>query len=150
MSNKTQLEQQIRKDLLLARKNKDTVAFNILSLLVTEINNLSIENNRKPLTEKQIYGIIKKLVKSLRDSIAIYKSQGSSDLLNEDEAQLKILEKYLPTMLSEEQLRKIVQDTVKKVGNNMGAIMKSVLSEYGASVDGSLLAKIVRDVLSNS
>ena len=96
--------------------------------------------------------IIRKLVKQRKDSADIYKEQNRPDLVDDEINQITYLEKYLPAQIDEEEVRKIVQEVVLKVGAtsfaDMGKCMSLLMKRLNGKADGSLISRLVKDELS--
>lgn len=149
-ATKSKLEQAIRSAFLRARVAKDNVTTNILSILLTEIENKSLLKNREPLTEAEIVSILRKMIRNLEETIEIYKKQNKQELLAEEQKQLEVLKEFLPKPLDENEVRELVKQSIDKLGRDMGKIMKYMMENYGARVDSRVLANIVRDEISNA
>ena len=96
--------------------------------------------------------LIAKLVKQRKDSAAIYIEQNRPDLAVDEVNQLAYLEPYLPAHMGEEEVRKVVQDVIAKVGasspTEMGKCMGLLMGRLNGKADGSLISKIVKEELS--
>ncbi len=149
-AQKTQLEQAIRSEFLRARVAKDRVTTGILSILLTEIENKSLLKDRKPLSEPEIVGILRKMIRNLEETIGIYKQQNKQELLAEEQKQLEILKKFLPQPLTEAEIKDLVKDAIGKLGKDMGKIMQFMREKYGAHLDSRVLADIVRNEISKA
>jgi hypothetical protein len=96
--------------------------------------------------------LIAKLVKQRKDSAAIFTEQNRPDLAVDEVNQLSYLKPYLPVQMGEEEVRKVVQDVIVKVGASstadMGKCMGPLMVRLNGKVDGSLISKIVKEELS--
>lgn len=148
---KAALEERIRADLQQAVRTKDTLVLNILSLLVTSLDNASIAKNREALTADEVERVTNKLAKEVEESISIYDKAGRKDLLAEEQAQLKILKRYLPEAMSNEELEQIVKNTITSLKVSgpqaMGQVMGKVREQVGNRADGAVIAAMVREQL---
>ena len=143
------LLEQLKKDSLTARKEKDTVKSNLLSILISEsVMTGKNDGNREP-TEDEIIGIIKKFLKSNKESIAALEKDGR-DFSKEKEEE-NILNSYLPKQLSEAEIEKIVGEYIAKLPEKspkfMGKIMGDLKSEYSGLFDGQTASQIVKKLL---
>lgn len=120
----------ITDDIKEAMKAHDNTKRDCLRSVVSEIKNQTV-NAGKELTESICLSVLKKAVKQRNDSIASFKAGGRDDLAEKEEAELKIIEAYLPKMKSELEVQTIVLDLINKnkieeTKQNMGKIMKLV------------------------
>ena len=95
--------------------------------------------------------IIKKNIKSRKDSIEQYTKGNRTDLADQEKAELEILEKYMPAQMGEDEVRKIVLDVISKSEavstSDFGRIMGAVMKEVGNKADGGLVGKVVKEEL---
>lgn len=122
--------EKITDDIKEAMKAHDNTKRDCLRSVVAEIKNQTV-NAGKELTESICLSVLKKAVKQRNDSIASFKAGGRDDLAEKEEAELKIIEAYLPKMKSELEVQTIVLDLINKnkieeTKQNMGKIMKLV------------------------
>lgn len=144
------MENQIDNDLKLALKSGDKFTLSVLRMLKSEIINESRKGSIHTLTDDEVLKVIKKGVKTRKDSIEEYKKYGKLDTVNELAKEVDILNKYLPQEMSEEEIIKIVNEVFEELKpssmKDMGNIMK-VISSKITNADMSLVSKIVKDKL---
>ena len=135
-----------------AMRSKDSVKLNTLRFLQSAIKNREIELRPNPMTDDESMSVIKKLVKQRKESIEQYKAGNRQDLVDQETAELKILETYLPAQMSKEQVEKLVLDVISSMGaktiKEMGPVMKEVLAKSGGAADNKLVSELVRSKLS--
>lgn len=143
--------EKITKDLTEAMKAKDTFRTSVLRMLKSALKNEEI-NKKSPLTDDEVLVIIKKQVKTRKDSMNEYASYNRMDLSDSLQKEIDILNEYLPEELSDEELEKIVKETITKVKaesiKQMGMVIKTISSEYGARCDMAKVSKLVKERLS--
>lgn len=143
--------EKITKDLTEAMKAKDTFRTSVLRMLKSALKNEEI-NKKSPLTDDEVLAIIKKQVKTRKDSMNEYASYNRMDLADSLQKEIDILNEYLPEELSDEELEKIVKETITKVKaesiKQMGMVIKTISSEYGARCDMAKVSKLVKKKLS--
>ncbi len=143
--------EKITKDLTEAMKAKDTFRTSVLRMLKSALKNEEI-NKKSPLTDDEVLAIIKKQVKTRKDSMNEYASYNRMDLSDSLQKEIDILNEYLPEELSDEELEKIVKETITKVKaesiKQMGMVIKTISSEYGARCDMAKVSKLVKERLS--
>ena len=143
--------EKITKDLTEAMKAKDTFRTSVLRMIKSALKNEEI-NKKSPLTDDEVLAIIKKQVKTRKDSMNEYASYNRMDLADSLQKEIDILNEYLPEELSDEELEKIVKETITKVKaesiKQMGMVIKTISSEYGARCDMAKVSKLVKEKLS--
>ena len=144
------MENQIDNDLKLALKSGDKFTLSVLRMLKSEIINESRKGSLHTLTDDEVLKVIKKGVKTRKDSTEEYKKYGKLDTVNELAKEVDILNKYLPQEMSEEEIIKIVNEVFEELKpssmKDMGNLMK-VISSKITNADMSLVSKIVKDKL---
>lgn len=144
------MENQIDNDLKLALKSGDKFTLSVLRMLKSEIINESRKGSLHTLTDDDVLKVIKKGVKTRKDSIGEYKKYGKLDTVNELAKEVDILNKYLPQEMSEEEIIRVVDEVFEELKpssmKDMGNLMK-VISSKITNADMSLVSKIVKDKL---
>lgn len=144
------LKEQIENDLKNSMKSGDNIIRGVLRMLFSDIKNVEI-NERKEINDEKIIEIIKKNIKSRKDSIEQYTKGNREDLANQEKNELEILEKYMPEQMSEDEVRKIIISIIKKSeavsASDFGKIMGAVMKEIGNKADGNLVGGIVKEEL---
>lgn len=148
------LEEKILNDYKEAMKNKDTVKSSTLSFLRAEMMNVAIEKRKKLLDDNEVISVIKRQIKQHQDSIEQFQKGQRLDLVDKETKELKILESYLPPQLSNEEVKKIIEEVIVEVGaqgpGDMGRAMKEVMARIGQSADGKLVSELVKERLSKT
>ena len=106
----------------------------------------------KTLAEADVFQVLHTLVKQRKDSIDQFNRGGRSDLVAREEAELKILESYLPASVSEDEIKKTISEVVAELQatspKDLGKVMKSVMGRFaGKIVDGKLISDLVKTQL---
>ena len=144
------LLENIRKDMLNASKQGDDITVDILKLVIADIRNEQIALD-KELTDEDVLKVLRKQEKKIKDSIEQYTNMGRDDLVSRESAQLKVIEKYLPSLMSEDEITKIVSrviaDTNASGIQSMGLVMGSVMKELNGKADGNLVKDVVGKLL---
>jgi uncharacterized protein YqeY len=141
---------QIREDMKQAMRNKDTVALNTLRGLMAACTNEVVAQGGRPqdaITDELVAGVVKRLVKQRKDSVEQYKSGGRDDLVANEQAELAILENYLPEMMSREQIAEIAAKKKEELGitdaSKAGILVGAVMKETQGNADGSTVKEVV-------
>lgn len=145
------LKQQFVNDYKETMKAKDEVGKNTINMARAAIKQYEIDN-REEIDEAGIIAIISKQVKMRKDAERDFEAGGRMDLVESTRAEIRILERYLPEQLSDEKIREIVETKAKELGvesgkQNMGKLMKPVMSEIKGLADGNTVRKIIEDFL---
>ena len=144
----------INQDLKSAMIAKDAQKVSVLRMLISAINNEAIALGKKDqgLNEDEELKVIKREVKKRKDSIEQFTAGNRQDLADNEKKELLILDIYLPQEMSEDEVRQIVEQTVSEMGevlpNQFGEVMKNVMAKTKGSADGSVVSKIVKEILS--
>ena len=142
---------QIKNDMNDALKNGEKVKANTLRLLLSNINNKSIELGNE-LDDKQILQVIQKASKRHKESIRMYKEAGRDDLVAQEELELAIIEHYLPSMMNEKELNILIDTVIQEVGatnmTDFGKAMSEVMKRGAGQVDGGMAQKLLKSKLS--
>ena len=146
------LQENVNEQLKAAMKAKDTVALESLRAIKTAIMMTQTQAGAKELSPDDEIKIVQKLVKQRKDSAAIFIQQGRVDLAEPEEAQIKIIEQFLPEQLDEATISEIVVGIITKTGaagmQDMGKVMGMASKEMAGKADGKTISSIVRQKLS--
>ncbi|AKA35709.1 GatB/YqeY domain-containing protein [Flagellimonas lutaonensis] len=148
------LQEKVMVEMKAAMKAKDSVALESLRAIKSAILLAKTEKGASgELTEEEEVKLVQKLVKQRKDSAAIYKEQGRDDLAQPELAQVAVIEKFLPEQLTEEEIEKVVVQTIDSLGasgmQDMGKVMGVVTKELAGQADGKTISSIVRTKLSS-
>ena len=140
----------LREDLKKAITSKDKMATNAIRSVIAAIGN---EGKDAENSEEKVLKTIKKEIKKRKDAIDLYKENNRDDLRDIEEGELKILEKYLPEQMSEEEVKKEVlkiYDSLESAENaNMGTLMKESMKQLSGKADNGAISKIAKEIISN-
>ncbi len=145
------LNEKFQKDLKEAMKNGDTVTVGVLRLLRTRLKEALVAKKRQDLSQEEIYRIIVSEVNKRKEAIDLFKKGGREDLAQRELKEIEVLESYLPPRLSEEELRSQAMAAIEEVGasspKDLGKVMKVLMPRVTGRADGSVVNKIVRELL---
>jgi len=146
------LKEQINNDLKEGIKRKDKVRTDTLRGLKSAIRYAEIEEG-SDLEETGILAVVAKQAKQRRDSIAEFEKANRTDLVEQESAELVILEQYLPAQLSEEEIKEKAKVVIAELGvtdiKGMGQVMKQLMADLKGQADGKVVNQIVRQLLNN-
>lgn len=148
------MHDKIQEQIKEAMRAKDSVRLTtlrgVLAAFVSEVMNLK----RKPqdrLGDPEAIAVIRKLVKQRKDSIEQFEKGQRIDLADSERSELKILEEFLPAQMSEEKVREIVLKKKEEMNivdkSKMGQLMGAVIKEAKGEADGSVVKRIVEEIL---
>ena len=148
------ISQQITEDMKTAMREKNTLALNTIRMLKSSIKNAAIEKGGADaeLDDAEVVAVIRKEVKKRQDSIEQYTTAGRQELVEQEEAEMAVLNGYLPEPLSEEKIAEIIDAAIAEVGatsrKEMGQVMKIVQEKTEGRADGKTLSQAVMAKLS--
>ena len=142
----------LQEELKAAMKAKDKATLIGLRNIIGKIKIRQIDKGGD-ITDQDCIQILHSSAKQLKDSILQYKKGERDDLAEVEEFELKLVEKYLPEQLSENDLRSLIRKTIKSTGaqsmQDMGQVMGTVMKELAGSVDGKMVQRIVLEQLNS-
>ena len=142
---------QIQNEMKTALKNGEKVKANTLRLLISKLKNKEIEVGSS-LDDKQILQVIQKTAKQHKESIKMYKDGNREDLVTQEQAELDIVEKYLPSMMDKNEVTTIVKSIIKETGAttmaDFGKVMPQVMKKGAGKIDGNMAVAILKSKLS--
>ncbi|AIY13231.1 MULTISPECIES: GatB/YqeY domain-containing protein [Cellulophaga] len=146
------LQDQVMTEMKTAMKAKDKVALESLRAIKSALLLMQTENGSgEAISEDAEIQLVQKLVKQRKDSAAIFIEQGREDLAAPELEQVAIIEKFLPEQLSEEEIEKVVVQTIEATGaagmKDMGKVMGMVSKELAGQADGKTISMIVKKKL---
>jgi uncharacterized protein YqeY len=150
MSLQSQIEEKLNQSL----KNKDKSLYPTLRLIVSVIKDLVIANRTKEIkviSDQDVMGILKKMVKQRNESCEVYKKAQRTELLEIETKEIEIISSFLPKQLSEQDTKKLCEEVIKKIGassiKDMGKVMGDLKKTHGDVLDFSKVGSIIKTVL---
>jgi len=141
----------LQEELKSAMKAKDKAALTGLRNILGKLKTRQIDKGES-LTEQECIKILQSLAKQLKDSIIQYEGGGRNDLAEIEAFELKLIEKYLPEQLLEDDVRNLVRKTIESTGaesiRDMGRVMGVAMKKLAGSADGKIVQNIVQEELS--
>lgn len=142
---------QIRKDMFEASKKGRSFESDILKMAIASVKNEEVKKSES-LENAEVERILRTEVKKIKDSISQYEDMGRNDLAEEEKKQLAVLEKYLPELMSEEEVKKVVEAKAFEMGissvSDTGKLMGIVMKDLSGKADGAIVRQIVQEILS--
>ncbi len=147
-----EIREKITADVKAAMIAKDSIKLGALRMLQAAIKNKEIEMRPDPITPEEVQNVIKKLAKQRKESIDQFQQAGRQDLVDQETAELKVLEVYLPAQMSREQIEALVTEVIAALGaktvKDMGPVMKEVIAKSGGAADNKLVSEVIKSKLS--
>ncbi len=145
------VQAKLNEDMVAAAKAKDKIRLSALRMLKTALHNKEIDLMR-PLNETETMQVLSGLVKQRKDSIEQFAKGGRQDLVEKEEAELKVLQGFMPSQLSDEEVEGIIRKAIADVGatsvKDMGKVMKVLMPQITGRADGKAAGEKVKALLS--
>jgi uncharacterized protein YqeY len=145
------LTERIESDLKAALKASDRLRLSTLRLIKAALKNKEIEKG-STLNDDEVAGLLSSLAKQRKESISEFRKGGRTDLAEKEEAELRILQEYLPQELSPEELDRLIKETISEVSASstadIGKVMKAIMPKVRGRADGRVVNERVRAALS--
>jgi uncharacterized protein YqeY len=146
------LQEKIQSHIADAMRTRDSLRLNTLRMMKTAVRNREIEK-MKPLEENEVIAVFNTLVKQRKDSVEQFRKGDREELAQKEEAEIKIIEEYLPAAASEEDIRRAIDEAIQETGaasmKDMGKVMKAAVARLaGKSADGGRISQMVKEKLS--
>ena len=150
------LRKKINEQFNAALKSKNKTFISTFRLILAAIKDRDIANRssgkKEEVKDAEIIKVLRKMKKQRQESADLYKKGGRQELLDAEEAEMKIIDSFLPKQLDEDETKKICQEVIKSLGvssvKDMGKIMGSLKKKYSDSIDFSKANTIVKGLLS--
>tara|TARA_B100000902_G_scaffold182454_1_gene175223 strand:+ start:315 stop:770 length:456 start_codon:yes stop_codon:yes gene_type:complete len=143
--------QQIENDLKNALKNQDKIKAGVLRLLISKCKNKSIATG-SPLNDSDVMKVLQTAAKQHKESIKLYKEGDRTDLVDQETAELSIVEEYLPSMMTEDEIKSIISSVIDETGASsmadFGKVMPQVMKQGAGKIDGGVAQQILKELLS--
>jgi hypothetical protein len=138
-------------EMVIAAKARDKVRLSAIRMLKTALHNKEIDLMR-PLNESETLQIISGMVKQRKDSIEQFAKGGRTDLVEKEEAELKVVQEFMPAQMSDDEVVSIIQKAIAEAGavsvKDMGKVMKVLMPQLTGKADGKMVGEKVKELLS--
>ncbi|MEI6610709.1 MAG: GatB/YqeY domain-containing protein [Deltaproteobacteria bacterium] len=138
-------------EMVIAAKARDKVRLSAIRMLKTALHNKEIDLMR-PLNESETLQIISGMVKQRKDSIEQFAKGGRTDLVEKEEAELKVVQEFMPAQMSDDEVVSIIQKAIAEAGavsvKDMGKVMKILMPQLTGKADGKMVGEKVKELLS--
>ena len=149
------LREKINEHFNSALKSKNKTLVSTLRLVLAAIKDKDIANRsnekKEVIKDEEILKLLRKMKKQRQESVDLYKKGGRQELLQAEEAEIKVIDSYLPKQLGEEETQKICKEIISSLGatsiKDMGKIMGVLKKEYGDVLDFSKVSNLIKEIL---
>ena len=144
------LKEKLLADMKEALKAKDSLRLNTIRSVISAIKNQEIDL-RKEIEEEEILTLVTREVKKRKEASALFKKGRRTDLMEKEDQEMVVLQVYLPEQVSEEVLRKRIQEVIAETGaegmKDFGKIMKALVPEFKGKADNALIKDLAGEFL---
>jgi uncharacterized protein YqeY len=145
------LQDNIQSQITDAMRSKDALRLSVLRMMKSAVKNKEVEK-MKSLEEPEVLAVLNSLVKQRRDSVEQFRKGGREELAQKEEAEIKIVEEFLPAAASDEDIRNAIDAAIRETGaasiKEMGRVMKAALTQLaGKTADGGRVSQLVKEKL---
>ena len=145
------LLEKISTDIMAAMKAREMEKLEALRGIKSALLLANTAEGGKEITPEDELKILQKLVKQRKESAEIYKTQNRQDLYEVEINQAKVIEAYLPAQMSEDEIKKIIQDIIAQTGassiKDMGKVMGMAAKQLAGKADNSMVSRLVKEML---
>ena len=146
------MKQNLLNDLVTAMKSQDKETLSVLRMVKGAIQ-LEEINKKSELSDEDFIGVVSKQIKTRKESIAEFEKAGRTDLVEQTQKEIEILNKYMPEQLSEEEVLKVIDEAFNTVNpqaqSDMGKLMGFVTPKLKGKADMSFVSKTIKEKLAN-
>lgn len=145
------LKKKMDQEMILAAKAKDKIRLSALRMLKSGLHNREIDLKRE-LSEAEFLQLLSAMVKQRRDSIEQFEKGGRTDLVEKEEAELKVIQEFMPAPMSEAELDAMIAGAIRETGaasvRDMGKVMAALMPKVTGKADGKMVGEKVKARLS--
>ena len=146
------MKQNLLNDLVAAMKSQDKETLSVLRMVKGAIQ-LEEINKKSELSDEDFIGVVSKQIKTRKESIAEFEKAGRTDLVEQTQKEIEILNKYMPEQLSEEEVLKVIDEAFNTVNpqtqSDMGKLMGFVTPKLKGKADMSFVSRTIKEKLAN-
>ena len=144
------LYEKIQSDMYTAMKAGEKEKASTLRTVLAKLKDKQIDT-REPLSEKEEIKVLQTLVKQRKESIDLYQKGGRSELAEAESFELEIINTYLPEMMNEDDVRKLIEEIIEETGAqsmaDLGKVMPQIMKQGKGLIDGKIAQRIVSEML---
>ena len=144
------LFEKIQSDMYQAMKAKDALKSKTLRVVLAKLKDQKI-SKRDDLSEVEELKVLQSIAKQHKESITMFRNGGRDDLVEQETTELKIIEQYLPKMMTDDEIRNIVKNAVEEIGaqalSDIGKVMPIIMQKGAGKIDGKKAQLFLRELL---
>ena len=146
------IKEQLMTDMKAAMKSGQTgkLALNVIRMARADIRKAEIDDGHADFNDDQVLAVLAKEMKQRRETLEEIKDSGRQDLIDQTQAEIAVLQKYLPKEMTEEEItvsvRKMIAD-IPAEERRINIVMKTVMPQFKGKADGRAVSRIVREIL---
>ena len=144
------LFEKIQSNMYQAMKARDNVKSKTLRVVLATLKDKKIEK-RDDLSEAEELKVLQNLAKQRKESIVMFRKGGRDDLVEQESKELQIIEQYLPKMMTDEEIKNIVKNSIKETGAqslaDVGKVMPAIMKKGAGKIDGKKAQLFLRELL---
>ena len=141
----------LNEEMVTAAKSKDKIRLSAIRMLKTALHNKEI-NLMRPLNESEVLQVLSSMIKQRKDSIEQFAKGGRTDLVEKEEAELKVIQEFMPAQMSEDEVDSLIKKAIEEAGavsvKDMGKVMKILMPKLTGTADGKMVGEKVKAFLS--
>jgi uncharacterized protein YqeY len=141
----------LNEEMVTATKSKDKIRLSAIRMLKTALHNKEI-NLMRPLNESEVLQVLSSMIKQRKDSIEQFTKGGRTDLVEKEEAELKVIQEFMPAQMSEDEVDSLIKKAIEEAGavsvKEMGKVMKILMPKLTGTADGKMVGEKVKAFLS--
>ena len=146
------LKEKLQTDLTQAIRSRDEVQSGTIRMLLAAITNEEVAGKAaKVLSDAEIITVLSREAKKRREAVEAYTQAKREDLANKEKAEAAVIAQYLPEQLSEDEIKKLIQEAIASTGatgpSGMGLVMKQLQPKIAGKADGGLVSALVKAAL---
>ena len=141
----------LNEEMVTAAKAKDKIRLSAIRMIKTALHNKEI-NLMRPLEESEVLQVLSSMIKQRKDSIEQFAKGGRADLVEKEEAELKVVQEFMPAQMTDEEIDALVKKAIDEAGavsiKDMGKVMKILMPQIAGQADGKIVGEKVKAFLS--
>lgn len=145
------INKKLNEEMVAAAKSQDKIRLSAIRMIKAALHNKEI-NLMRPLKEDEVLQVLSSMIKQRKDSIEQFAKGGRTDLVEKEEAELKVVQEFMPAQISDEEVDAIIKKTIEEAGaisvKDMGKVMKILMPKLTGVADGKAVGEKVKAFLS--
>ena len=141
------LTERLESDYKTAMKAGERLRIDTLRLIKAGMQRAAIDKRKPSLDDQEVLQVLAQQAKQRRETIESGKQTNRQDVVTQATQELEILNAYLPKQLSEDAIKRLIEDAIQALGPNQGPIMKHVMAQSAGAADGKLVSRLVGERL---